>query len=319
MAQWLHDAQYSLVLFTLFTQASVGAFWVLLVSDFLKRKAPDKIQDAFTRIGTMILIPLTALGLIFSTTHLGRPQYAFRALAHVDSSWLSREVLAFGLFFGLIALYTYLWWRRVPDGELRHHVGVITGIVGLLAILSQAMVYQIPGRPMWNHISTTILFGASGLLLGPLAVAAVYSFSWGRYIDLTSGEETVRVSHQRLGITLLTGALAYAVGLFWRMSYLSTGAAAAAGDSRVLDVCQLHQRIIEVTNPVQDTSAVTNKGLYLPKRMWPLLAKFTYMSLKEVEFSEDVLACLRLPIQDSYTLLDLVKNDNPGVFGLFAA
>lgn len=221
MMEWLHEAQYSLVLFTLFTQASVGAFWVLLVNDFLKRKAPDAIQDAFTRVGTALLVPLTAVGLFFSTTHLGRPQYAFRALAHIGSSWLSREVWAFGLFFGLVAVYTFLWWRRVGDAELRRLVGVVTGAVGLLGILSQAMVYQIPGRPMWNHPSTLVLFGVSALILGPLAVAAVYSVAWGRAIDLARGEATVRRSHRRLGITLVVGAAAYAFALLSRIGHLT--------------------------------------------------------------------------------------------------
>lgn len=228
MTQWLHEAQFSLVLFTLFTQASVGAFWVLLVSDFHKRKAPDAVQDAFTRVGTYILIPLTALGLLFSTTHLGKPQFAFRALAHISSSWLSREVWGFGLFFALVAVYTFLWWRRVNDGELRRMVGVITALVGVLAVISQAMVYQVPGRPMWNHPSVIVLFGSSGLVLGPLAVAAVYSFVWGRVIDQRAGEETVRRSHRRLGLTLFAGAAGYAAGLVWHLNHLAVGAAGAS-------------------------------------------------------------------------------------------
>lgn len=266
MAAWLHDAQYSLVLFTLFTQASVGAFWVLLVSDFLKRKAPDNVQDAFTRIGTAILVPLTALGLVFSTTHLGRPQYAFRAIMHIDSSWLSREVVAFGLFFGLVALYTYLWWRRLPDAELRRHVGLLTGLVGLLAILSQAMVYQIPGRPMWNHFSTTILFGASGLVLGPLAVAAVYSFAWGRYVDLQAGEATVRSSHRRLGLTLMAGALAYAGALFWRMQYLAAGAEAAL-DPRVAGKAAVGAETVKTALAIGH-GVVQSNGLMMSLQLW---------------------------------------------------
>lgn len=234
MMHWLHEAQYSLVLFTLFIQASVGAFWVLLVSDFLKRKAPDKVQDAFTRIGTFILVPLATVGLIASTTHLGRPQYAFRALKNLDTSWMSREIVITGLFFGLIALYTYLWYKRIEDSELRRHVGVMTGIVGILAVGAQAMVYMIPGRPQWHHPSTFLLFGASALILGPLAIATIYDFAWGRLIDLKSGEETVRRSHRRLGITLLAGAVTYAGGLFWRMSHLAGGTAAAAADAKVL-------------------------------------------------------------------------------------
>lgn len=270
MMEWLHNAQYSLVLFTLFTQASVGAFWVLLVSDFLKRKAPDAIQDAFTRIGTYILVPLTAVGLTFSTTHLGRPIYAWRALRHIDSSWLSREIWMFSLFFGLIALYTFLWWKRVADAELRRHVGVVTGLVGILAIVSQVMVYQIPGRPTWNHLSSFPLFGASGLILGPLAVAAVYSFAWGRMVDLQEGEATVRRSHRRLGITLLSGAVIYAVGLLWRMHYLAFGAyqaeaavagKAAVGAATVKTALVLGQQVMEANRLMLGLQAALGIGV----------------------------------------------------------
>lgn len=53
-----------------------------------------------------VLVPLAAgfvfvtAGLVASTTHLGRPERAWRALTQWDSSWLSRE--------GLLALATYL-------------------------------------------------------------------------------------------------------------------------------------------------------------------------------------------------------------------
>ncbi|MFZ5824222.1 MAG: dimethyl sulfoxide reductase anchor subunit family protein [Bacillota bacterium] len=267
MTEWLHDAQYSLVVFTLFTQASVGAFWVLLVSDFLKRKAPDAVQDAFTRIGTFILVPLTALGLLFSTTHLGRPQYAFRALRNLDSSWMSREIWLFGLFFGLIAVYTYLWWKRINDAELRRIIGIITGVVGALGVLAQAMVYQIPGRPMWDHWSTLVLFVASGLILGPLAVAAVYSFAWGRVIDLEQGEATVRRSHRRLGITLLAGAVAYGVSLVTRLSYLAAGAAAAAATPGAAGNAAVGKETVNTALLLAQT-VVEQNGLMLNLQVW---------------------------------------------------
>ena len=116
------------------------------------------------------------------------------------------------------------------------------------------MVYQIPGRPTWNHLSSFLLFGASGLILGPLAVAAVYSFAWGRLVDLREGEETVRRSHRRLGITLLSGASVYAVGLLWRLHYVASGAfgaeaqvagKAAVGAETVRTALVLGQQVME--------------------------------------------------------------------------
>lgn len=283
MANWLHEAQYSLVVFTLFIQATVGAFWVLLVSDFLKRKAPDKVQDAFTRIGTYILIPMTAVGLVFSVTHLGRPQYAFRALKHVSTSWMSREIVVTGAFFGLIALYTYLWWKRVEDAELRRLVGVLTGAVGAFAVLTQAMIYTIPGRPMWNHWSTLVLFVASVLILGPLAIATAYSYVWGRFIDLKEGEATVRRSHRRLGITLIAGAVTYAVGLFARVQYLAAGATAAAatpgapgkaavGRETVATALQIGQGIMEANSAMLNLQIALGIGVpaVLAVALWAL-------------------------------------------------
>ncbi|MDZ4199102.1 MAG: DmsC/YnfH family molybdoenzyme membrane anchor subunit [Kiritimatiellia bacterium] len=233
MMVWLHHVQYGLVIFTLFTQAAVGAFWVLLVNDFLKRRDPGAVQDGFTRIGSFILLPLTAIGMVMSVTHLGQPHVAFRALLNVESSWLSREVWSLSFFFGLATIYAFLWWRHVKDAELRRLAGVFTALVGGAGILSQAMVYQIPGRPMWNHPSVFVQFFASALLLGPLTVATVYGFTWGRVISREAGEETVRSSHRRLGITLVLAAGLSAIGIGWRGAFLSQGWAQARANPQV--------------------------------------------------------------------------------------
>ena len=44
--------------------------------------------------------PSACLALGASVLHLGRPQYAFRAVLGLRTSWLSREALGFGLFAG---------------------------------------------------------------------------------------------------------------------------------------------------------------------------------------------------------------------------
>ena len=53
---------------------------------------------------------VTALGfgllaLAASLFHLGRPQFAFRAVLGLRHSWLSREIVAFGAFAALASLY----------------------------------------------------------------------------------------------------------------------------------------------------------------------------------------------------------------------
>ena len=52
------------------------------------------------------LLGITAVALNISVFHLGRPAYAWRALKMWRRSWLSREVLLFGLFFAALAGFT---------------------------------------------------------------------------------------------------------------------------------------------------------------------------------------------------------------------
>lgn len=225
MAAWLHEAQYSLVIFTVLIQLTVGALWVLAAVDLRLAGAADPARSRFTRLGTAVLVPAAAVGLLFSTTHLGRPLLAVRALRHWETSWMSREIWATGLFFGLIALYTLLWWWRPSADKARRAVGAAGAAVGALTVVTQAMIYLIPGRPMWNHWSTVVLFFGSAFTLGPLAVAAAQGLAAG---PAGSGaDEVLRSGFGRLGSAVLGGAAVYALGLAGRLTYLSAGAAAA--------------------------------------------------------------------------------------------
>ncbi|BDG59492.1 dimethyl sulfoxide reductase anchor subunit [Caldinitratiruptor microaerophilus] len=108
------------------------------------------------------------------------------------------------------------------DAELRRLVGVLTGVAGLVAIYIQAQVYRIPGRPMWNHLSTELLFYSTAFLLGPLVVGVVFSLARGSAVPAEKGEPVYRRSHQRLGMTLLVVAALEAVAIAWRTHYLAS-------------------------------------------------------------------------------------------------
>ena len=100
-------AHWSLVMMTVLTQLSVGAFvtiWVL------------QLFGATTRLGVAALTSLlvAALALNGATLHLGRPAYAYRALKMWRRSWLSREVLLFTAFSGVAGLYAALLWMELP-------------------------------------------------------------------------------------------------------------------------------------------------------------------------------------------------------------
>lgn len=238
---WFERAEGSLVVFTLFTQLAVGAFCVLLVNDYLKRRAEEALYRRFTRVGTALLAPITAVGILASLTHLGRPEYAYRALSRLSTSWLSREVWMFSLFFALVAVYSYLWYRQIRDAELRRGVGVVTALAGLIGVYITARLYMLPARPVWNHYSTIATFFSTAFLLGPLAVATVYDLYWA-YLrrranrDRQSGgnghrgdsawgvaraEEIVRQHHRYLAWTLIAAATSAAVSLGLHVAYLA--------------------------------------------------------------------------------------------------
>ena len=94
----LAEPHWPLVIMTVLTQLSVGAFatvWLL------------QLLGASTRLGVAALTSLLVGGLALaaSTLHLGRPVYAYRALKMWRRSWLSREVLLFTAFSVVACLY----------------------------------------------------------------------------------------------------------------------------------------------------------------------------------------------------------------------
>lgn len=142
-------APLTLIFFSVLSQAAAG---IVLVTAFLPGPVAARIAP-----------PLAALGLAVSLAHLGTPGGAYRALANLRSSWLSREVLLTGLFALAAALYAYAWPGRAA--------GMAAGLLGLAALFAQGMVYQLPARPEWRHGAGVWGLFASALLLGSLTVA----------------------------------------------------------------------------------------------------------------------------------------------------
>lgn len=168
-------AHLPLVFMLVLTQMSVGAFaveqalgWFATVSgqDVIQKTRPVHLLAAFG---------LGMLGLAASLFHLGRPLYAFRAFIGLWTSWLSREILCFGLFAKLAALYTVLPW--LSDSWL---TGMGLGISptqytwlgwavvasGLAGVWCSVMVYDSTRRTLWHWPRTGFRFLMTCALLG---------------------------------------------------------------------------------------------------------------------------------------------------------
>ncbi len=163
----LEHAHWPLVVMTILTQFSVGAFGVIFIMQLLGRQANLHYAAVLS-----LLVATVALGA--STLHLGRPAYAYRALKMWRRSWLSREVLLFTLFAGVAPVYAGALWFHLPFSAWP---GLLTVLLGIGGVIASARLYLVKARPAWNTVHTWIEFFLTTGLLGSLFAAVLQSRS----------------------------------------------------------------------------------------------------------------------------------------------
>jgi DMSO reductase anchor subunit/Fe-S-cluster-containing dehydrogenase component len=154
---------WPLVIMTVLTQLSVGAFSAIWLLQLLSR-------GIRLEISALASLAVGGLALAASTMHLGRPAHAYRALKMWRRSWLSREVLMFSLFAVTAGLYAGSLWLKLPMGP---GLGLLTSLLGILGVTASACIYLVPARPAWNTKRTLAEFYLTGALLGPLFAISV--------------------------------------------------------------------------------------------------------------------------------------------------
>ncbi len=185
------DAHWPLIVMTVFTQLSVGAF------------ASISLLQAFSaqshRTAALVALLVAMLALTASTLHLGRPIHAARALKMWRRSWLSREVLLFTLFAGAATAYSAALWLGLRGAGW---LGALTACLGICGVGASARLYLVPGRPSWNSPLTIAEFGSTTALLGVCganiltgsAADARYAVVWGTVlVFLTAGIKLLRL------------------------------------------------------------------------------------------------------------------------------
>jgi formate dehydrogenase iron-sulfur subunit len=159
------QAHWPLIVMLVLTQLSVGGFAVELLG--LLGGEADGLATGLNR---GLCLGFGLLGLAASVWHLGRPQYAYRALIGIRHSWLSREVLAFGLFGGLATVEVALEFVG-PDAWGMTH-GFRAGLLGMVVFLGAAgvacsvLVYHVVRRPFWRASLGGVKFGGTAIVLG---------------------------------------------------------------------------------------------------------------------------------------------------------
>jgi formate dehydrogenase iron-sulfur subunit len=165
-------AHWPLVIMLVLTQLSVGAFiaWLAL-EPVLSQNLTEKLRP----LHAASALGFGLLALVASLFHLGRPQYAMRAVLGLGHSWLSREIVAFGLFAGLASAYACavifaeIADRFVSAETYRTGVEVLGWSVaasGILAVFCSTMIYVFTRRECWTMLRTGIRFFMTSAVLG---------------------------------------------------------------------------------------------------------------------------------------------------------
>lgn len=199
-------AHWPLIVMLVLTQLSVGAFLVeLLLDSVLDSAALAHVRAVHA--GSALSFGLMALGA--SVLHLGRPLYAFRAVIGLKTSWLSREILAFGVFAGLALTYagTVAWHSLRGTDFPRWQTILGAGVVasGLCGVICSILIYASTRRPLWNGTGTALRFLLTTVVLG-LATALFTSLAGSMILMSVTAQRVMLEYGQMLCVGLMVAA-----------------------------------------------------------------------------------------------------------------
>jgi anaerobic dimethyl sulfoxide reductase subunit C (anchor subunit) len=212
--------EWPLMFFTLLSQFAIGSYIFFVIIRSLNKKFDREVSVKMTKFGMIFVGPIMFIALLLSVFHLGTPLGAYRAILNWDSSWLSREIIFAGLFFGLWVV-GYILERK---GNWSQALGWINSVVGVAAVFSMASIYNASILPSWSTLNTFLSFFGTTIVFG--ATGTVFSI-------LLSKEEKSQQVISFLKITGLIGIIAIVFQLIYLPVYTSSlaGSGTAALDS----------------------------------------------------------------------------------------
>ncbi|CAG7857549.1 hypothetical protein MCAMS1_02416 [biofilm metagenome] len=163
------------VIFTLCTQASVGAFFMLVLGSWLNAETVVQLKASSAYLpALMLLVLVSTAGLYKLNMHLGKPHRFYRGFNNLRLSPVSREIAGVSLFYtGLLGATAFSMFDNLLFNLIANVfalVGVVGGAIGLFYMYK---LYRIPARPFWNHWQTATAFVGTALSFGALLLAVV--------------------------------------------------------------------------------------------------------------------------------------------------
>jgi len=184
----LEHAHWPLIWMLLLTQMAAGMF---AGTALLALGDPKSFGIAQAQLAVVAFFILN-LGLAVSVLHLGRPLGAWRAFLGLRTSWMSREIFAFGIFAAPAAAFAgaALWnigagfvpkLRLVENFVNPAHFAVplamVTAVFGLAGVFCSVMIYVDTHRVFWRRELTFVNFYGTTVLLGSAGIAVALAWT----------------------------------------------------------------------------------------------------------------------------------------------
>lgn len=157
--------EWSLVIFTLLAQAGIG---LMVVAQLLGREDRSRVKTILPWVGILV-----GVSMLVSLGHLGSPLGAPRAILNLKSSWLSREIFFISGFMVLWLVAYLMEGKETVSPVAKSGLGWLTGIVGVLALVSMASIYANTMMPAWSNVYTHLSFYSTALVLGSILYAVL--------------------------------------------------------------------------------------------------------------------------------------------------
>ncbi|MCW9014318.1 MAG: dimethyl sulfoxide reductase anchor subunit [Gammaproteobacteria bacterium] len=178
--QWnlrkLRSREDPLVVFTLVSQAVVGAFLLM----FLGAKAGLLPMQQAVNSGAympmlFIMLGIEAVALFLSTMHLGKPHRFYRAFNNLRYSPVSREVAGIAVFINSLGGHFLFSMFDVEILKIAAEIfGYAALISGPIALYFMHKIYRIKARPYWDHWQVLTAFYGNMLTMGGLLVGLIF-------------------------------------------------------------------------------------------------------------------------------------------------
>lgn len=213
----LRSREDPLVIFTLISQAVIGAFLLMFIGNLAGIEVIQQLVSSSAYLPMLfVMLGLEAVALFLSTMHLGKPHRFYRAFNNLRYSPVSREVAGIAVFFNSLGAHFVMSLFTVEIAQqAATFFAYVAAISGPVAIYFMHKIYRIEARPYWNHWQVLTAFYGNMLTLGSLLTGVFFT------VYLLFNALPVAGLLQIVAILMSAGLLIEGVGHYFHAKHLN--------------------------------------------------------------------------------------------------